>query len=44
VAKPMQEAQAWIDRYRDFWEGHLDQFEKYLDKLQTEEAKHDDNE
>lgn len=32
-AKPMREAQAWIDRYREFWEGNLDQFEKYLDKL-----------
>jgi len=42
-AKPMQEAQAWIDRYRKFWEGNLDQFEKYLDKLQTKENKHDDD-
>ncbi len=42
-AKPMQEAQAWIDRYRKFWEGNLDQFEKYLDKLQTKETKHDDD-
>ena len=42
-AKPMQEAQAWIDRYRVFWEGNLDQFEKYLDKLQTKENKHDDD-
>jgi DNA-binding transcriptional ArsR family regulator len=42
-AKPMQEAQAWIDRYRKFWEGNLDQFEKYLDTLQTKETKHDDN-
>jgi DNA-binding transcriptional ArsR family regulator len=33
-AKPMQEAMAWIDRYRTFWEGNLDQFEKYLEKLQ----------
>jgi DNA-binding transcriptional ArsR family regulator len=41
-AKPMQEAQAWIDRYRKFWEGNLDQFEKYLDQLQTKETKHDD--
>jgi DNA-binding transcriptional ArsR family regulator len=39
-AKPMKEAQAWIDRYREFWEGNLDQFEKYLDKLQMEENKH----
>ena len=40
-AKPMQAAQAWLDRYRNFWEGNLDQFEQYLDKLQTKEAKHD---
>ncbi len=41
-AKPMREARAWIDRYRKFWEGNLDQFEKYLDKLQTKETRHDD--
>ena len=43
-AKPMREAQAWIDRYRKFWEGNLDQFEKYLDKLRTKETKQDDHE
>ncbi|MDZ4286494.1 MAG: metalloregulator ArsR/SmtB family transcription factor [Prosthecobacter sp.] len=42
-AKPMQEAQAWLDRYRQFWEGNLDQFEKYLDQLQTKKGKQDDN-
>ena len=42
-AKPMQEARAWIDRYRKFWEGNLDQFEKYLDKLQKQENKHDND-
>ena len=42
-AKPMQEAQAWINRYRQFWEGNLDQFEKYLDQLQTKEKKHDND-
>ena len=41
-AKPMQEAQAWLDRYRKFWEANLDQFEKYLDQLQEKEGKHDD--
>jgi DNA-binding transcriptional ArsR family regulator len=41
-AKPMRQARAWIDRYRKFWEGNLDQFEKYLDKLQRKETKHDD--
>jgi DNA-binding transcriptional ArsR family regulator len=43
-AKPMREAQAWIDRYRRFWEGNLDQFEKYLDRLQTKETKQDNHE
>jgi DNA-binding transcriptional ArsR family regulator len=41
--KPMREAQAWLDRYRQFWEGNLDQFENYLDKLQTKETKHDND-
>lgn len=42
-ARPMQEAQAWLDRYKKFWEGNLDQFEKYLEKLQTKETKQDDH-
>lgn len=42
-AKPMHEAQAWLDRYRKFWEANLDQFEKYLDKLQAQETKHEDD-
>ena len=42
-AKPMQEAQAWLERYRKFWEGNLDQFEKYLDKLQSKESKQNDD-
>jgi len=43
-AKPLQEAQAWIDRYRKFWEANLDQFENYLDKLQTRKTKQNENE
>ncbi len=35
--KPMQEAMAWLARYRKFWEANLDQFEKYLDQLQEKE-------
>jgi len=42
-AKPMKEAQAWINRYREFWEGNLDQFEDYLNKLQKQENKHDND-
>ena len=43
-AKPMKEAQAWLERYRKFWEGNLDQFEKYLEKLQTDKTKKNDDE
>jgi DNA-binding transcriptional ArsR family regulator len=42
-ARPLKEAQAWINRYREFWEGNLDQFEKYLDQLQQQENKKDDH-
>jgi len=42
-AKPMKDAQAWLDRYREFWEGNLDEFEKYLEKLKTKGTKHHDN-
>jgi len=38
-AGPIQEARAWLDRYRKFWEGNLNQFEKYLDNLEKEERK-----
>jgi DNA-binding transcriptional ArsR family regulator len=40
-AKPMQEAREWLDGYRKFWEANLQQFEKYLDKLQEKESKHE---
>jgi DNA-binding transcriptional ArsR family regulator len=42
-ARPMKEAEAWINRYRTFWEGALDQFDDYLSKLQTEEPKQNDD-
>jgi len=33
-----------VDRpVSEIWEGNLDQFEKYLDKLQTKESEHDDD-
>ena len=36
-AAPMQQAQAWIEEYRKFWEGSFDRLEEYLKKLQAEE-------
>ncbi|HTY88847.1 MAG TPA: metalloregulator ArsR/SmtB family transcription factor [Candidatus Acidoferrum sp.] len=36
-AGPMQQAQAWIEEYRKFWEGSFDRLDEYLKQLQTKE-------
>jgi len=36
-AKPMQEAQQWIEDYRRFWEESLDRLDTYLKELQRNE-------
>jgi len=41
-AKPMREAQEWIEAYRRFWEESFDRLDAYLKELQTKE-KIDDN-
>ena len=41
-AKPMQQAQAWIEEYRKFWEERFDRLDSFLNELQTKEKKHDD--
>jgi len=38
-ARPMQEAQAWIEEYRRFWETNFDRLDEYLKQLQTKEKK-----
>ena len=38
-ARPMQEAQAWIEEYRKFWEESFDRLDEYLKQLQTKETK-----
>ena len=38
-AKPMQQAQAWIEEYRKFWEESFDRLDDYLKQLQTKEKK-----
>jgi DNA-binding transcriptional ArsR family regulator len=35
-AKPMQEAQQWIEEYRRFWEQSLDRLDSYLKELQSQ--------
>jgi DNA-binding transcriptional ArsR family regulator len=41
-AAPMQEAQKWIEEYRQFWEESFDRLEAYLKELQNKEKTHDD--
>jgi DNA-binding transcriptional ArsR family regulator len=40
-AKPMKDAQLWIEEYRRFWEKNLDRLDDYLKQLQTTEKKDD---
>lgn len=36
-ARPLREAQSWIDQYRQFWEARLDRLEAYLRTLPPQE-------
>jgi DNA-binding transcriptional ArsR family regulator len=38
--KPLDDATAWIDRYRRMWEERLDRLEQYLTTIQAKEKKH----
>jgi DNA-binding transcriptional ArsR family regulator len=38
-AKPMQQAQAWIEEYRKFWETSFDRLDEFLKQLQKKETK-----
>jgi DNA-binding transcriptional ArsR family regulator len=38
-AGPMQQAQAWIEEYRKFWETSFDRLDEYLKQIQTKESK-----
>jgi DNA-binding transcriptional ArsR family regulator len=40
-AKPLKNAQQWIEEYRRFWEESLDRLDDYLKQVQTTEKKHD---
>ena len=41
-AAPMQQAQKWIEEYRQFWEESFDRLDEYLKELQNKEKNHDD--
>ena len=37
--QPLQELSSWLDRYREFWEGSLDQLDSYIKTVKSEEEK-----
>ncbi len=38
-AKPLAEADEWLERYRQIWEGNFQRLDSLLDELQTESKK-----
>jgi len=39
AAKPLQDAESWINQYRSFWEGTFDSLERYLSQSDQSENK-----
>lgn len=40
-AKPLEEASAWIERYREMWEENFERLDTLLDELQGKSPKHE---
>jgi len=40
-AKPMKQAQEWIEDYRRFWEERLERLDEFLKQLQKNEKNHE---
>ena len=38
-AKPLAEADAWIERYRQIWEGNFERLDALLDEMKAKEKK-----
>jgi DNA-binding transcriptional ArsR family regulator len=38
-AKPLEDASAWLERYRQFWEGSFERLDAVLDDMKTKEKK-----
>ena len=39
VARPLAEANEWLERYREFWEGNYQRLDALLDELKTKRKK-----
>jgi DNA-binding transcriptional ArsR family regulator len=38
--KQLSEVSTWVEKYREYWEGKLDNLERYLHEIQTKNKKH----
>jgi DNA-binding transcriptional ArsR family regulator len=38
-AKPLEEADEWLEGFREIWEGHFQRLDALLDELKTQEKK-----
>jgi len=39
-ARPLKDVDAWVERYRRFWEESFDRLDIYLRRIQAEEQRH----
>jgi DNA-binding transcriptional ArsR family regulator len=39
VAKPLAQANGWLESYRQFWEGSFERLDALLDEMKTDEKK-----
>ena len=40
-AKPLEEANVWLEKYREFWEGNFQRLDALLDELKAEQKPKD---
>ena len=38
-AKPLEEANGWLESYREFWEGNFERLDVLLDEMKSEQKK-----
>jgi hypothetical protein len=39
-AEPLKDVDAWVQRYREYWEESFDRLDEYLRELQEKEQQH----
>jgi DNA-binding transcriptional ArsR family regulator len=42
--EPLQELDAWLEPFRQFWSGHVDALERHLDRMYTDQPNEEEGE